>query len=75
MLENARFASCVEHSELEHDSLSVPTLTVSTKLLLQNISFECFVHSIIYFYKFQQYLYITKLPYVIKKYRKYSNNI
>ena len=25
------------------------------------ISFECFVNSIIYFQKFQQYLYITKL--------------
>ena len=53
---------CQDMRKSSFYSLSVPTLIVSTKLLLQNyLSFECFVNSIIYFQKFQQYLYIIKL--------------
>ena len=53
---------CQDMRKSSFYSLSVPTLIVSTKLLLQNyLIFECFVNSIIYFQKFQQYLYITKL--------------
>ena len=57
-------------------SLSVPSLTASTNYFCNTINFECFVNTIIYFQKFQQYLYITKLSVMsCIENKKYSNNI
>ena len=41
--------------------ITLQLICTYTNCFYKIISFECFVNSIIYFQKFQQYLYITKL--------------